>query len=103
MTSWRVNEGLDPLLSEVRAAHPGIVIGTIGDAAHRAEKSDHNPNAAGRVNAADFMISTGPSQARAFEQRLHAVGRRPVVHDVDDQLARERRRVEQGEGVQRDG
>lgn len=56
MTTWEVNPGLDPLLSEVRAAHPGIVIGTIGDAAHRAEHSDHNPNAAGRVNAADFMI-----------------------------------------------
>ncbi len=56
MTAWEVNPGLDPLLGELRAAHPGIVIGTIGDAAHRAEKSDHNPNAAGRVNAADLMI-----------------------------------------------
>lgn len=56
--SWHVNEGLAPLIAQVKAEHPGIVVGTIGDAAHASEVSDHNPNAAGRVNAADFMLGT---------------------------------------------
>lgn len=62
---WRVNEGLDPLVAEAEDLYPGIVIGTIGDAAHRREISDHNPNSAGRVNAADFMLGPAFSEAQA--------------------------------------
>lgn len=65
MGDWHVNEGLAPLVAQMKAAHPGIVIGTIGDAAHRKEKSDHNPNSAGRVNAADFMLGPAFSEAQA--------------------------------------
>lgn len=43
----------------MRDLFPRIEIGTIGDARHRLEISDHNPNGYGRVNAADFMIGTG--------------------------------------------
>jgi hypothetical protein len=56
MVAWHVNEGLAPLIAQMKAKYPGIVVGTIGDQTHSAEVSDHNPNSAGRVNAADFMF-----------------------------------------------
>lgn len=56
--NWHVNEGLAPLITQVKNQFPGIVVGTIGDAKHQNEQSDHNPNNAGRVNAADFMFKT---------------------------------------------
>jgi hypothetical protein len=65
MSDWHVNEGLAPLIGQFKAAHPGIVIGTIGDAAHQHEHSDHNPNAAGRVNAADIMLGSSFTEADA--------------------------------------
>lgn len=55
MRPWHVNEGLAPLIAEMDEEYPGIVIGTIGDVKHQEEVSDHNPNAYGRVNAADCM------------------------------------------------
>lgn len=54
--AWRVNEGLVPLIEQVKALFPGIEVGTVGDVKHQTEHSDHNPNSAGRVNAADFMF-----------------------------------------------
>src|SRR3954464_669971 len=59
MKPWHLNEGLVPLNEQIHEIFPGIVIGTIGDARHQNTTSGHNPNAAGRVNADDFMIGTG--------------------------------------------
>lgn len=56
MTAWHVDAGLNVLIGQVKTLHPGIVVGTIGDPAHRARKSDHNPEADGSVDAADFMV-----------------------------------------------
>lgn len=73
--TWRVSPILAPLIAEVRAANPGMVIGTIGDPAHQAEVSDHNPDQWGYVAAADFMIGasfTAADAERLFD-RIHAL------------------------------
>lgn len=54
-----LDKGLDVLRAYLRAKHPGIVIGWIGDPAHQSGTSDHNPEADGSVDAIDPMI--GPS------------------------------------------
>jgi hypothetical protein len=55
--SWRLAESLVKLRDQVNAAYPGrnkASDGTIGDAAHAATVSDHNPNSAGVVTAFDI-------------------------------------------------
>lgn len=56
MTPWKVSPILQPAIVEVKTAHPGLTVGTIGNLAHQAEASDHNPDQWGFVCAADFMI-----------------------------------------------
>lgn len=68
MADWYVNRGLVPCIESVRGKFPGIVIGTIGDEAHRKEKSDHNPNLYSRVNAADYMLGKGGFDHAAAER-----------------------------------
>lgn len=56
-TSWRLAKSLEKLRDQVNAAHPGRSKesdGTIGDAAHAATKSEHNPDANGVVRALDI-------------------------------------------------
>jgi hypothetical protein len=67
VADWRVSPILAPAIAEIRARYAGIVIGTIGDQAHRAEESDHNPDRWGFVCAADPMIG-GSFTAAACEQ-----------------------------------
>lgn len=57
--AWRNAKSLDALKSEVQAKAPGTTIWTLGDAAHQASWSDHNPNAAGVVCAADILGDAG--------------------------------------------
>jgi hypothetical protein len=42
---------------------PGVAVGWIGDAAHQAEHSDHNPDARGIVHAIDVMVRGQRAQA----------------------------------------
>jgi hypothetical protein len=55
--TWRAAKSLDVLLKQVNAKWPGrdkSSDGTIGDEAHSARTSDHNPNDAGVVCARDI-------------------------------------------------
>jgi hypothetical protein len=55
--TWRVAKSLSVLLSEANAVAPNrskTYDGTIGDAAHAARASRHNPNSAGVVTALDI-------------------------------------------------
>jgi hypothetical protein len=75
MSAWRTAKAIKTLQAEVDAAHPDRpkgADGTIGDARHQAEKSDHNPNAKGVVTAwdittADFTITLAESLRRMGE------------------------------------
>ena len=60
---WRLALALVVLCREIRAEWPDVVIGSIGDAAHQAEASDHNPDDDDNnpatpevVNAIDVMV-----------------------------------------------
>lgn len=57
MASWRLARSLEVLREQINAAFPGrskVSDGTLGDRAHAARKSDHNPNRAGVVQALDI-------------------------------------------------
>ena len=57
MPNWRLAKSLIKLREQINAAHPDrskVSDGTIGDPAHAARKSDHNPNAQGIVTAFDI-------------------------------------------------
>jgi len=61
-SSWRLAESLIKLRNQINAAYPNrnkASDGTIGDTAHAATVSDHNPNAAGVVAA--FDVTHDPS------------------------------------------
>lgn len=59
MDDWRPAKALDTLLEQLDADHPDRPRpdGIIGDPAHAARVSDHNPNAAGVVTAADITTA----------------------------------------------
>lgn len=54
--AWRRAGSLNVLGDEVHAVSPNQTIYDIGDEAHQAEASDHNPNSAGVVCAIDIMV-----------------------------------------------
>ena len=78
--AWRLANSLGKLRDQVNAAYPNrnkASDGTIGDAAHAASASDHNPNGAGVVTAMD--ITNSPStgfDVHALADRLR-VNRHP--------------------------
>ena len=83
---WHLDPHLNSIVDSVKAAHPGIDIGTIGDAAHQKRQSDHNPDANGIVHAADFMI--GPhftaSDARKLADQFASSGDPKIKYVIYD-------------------
>lgn len=93
MATWRVSKAIGSLRDEVNARWPGRTKtsdGTLGDAAHSARESDHNPDENGIVHAMDITAwdpdGAGPSPdlGDLIAETLRA-GRDPrikyVIHD----------------------
>lgn len=84
--SWRVARSLDALLAQINAHAPRRSKrsdGSIGDAAHSARASDHNPDGRGIVHARDFTHDPkGGFDAHAFADRLAAAGDRRVKYII---------------------
>lgn len=62
MTTWRLAGSLAVLRDQINALSPNrskVSDGTIGDTAHSARKSDHNPNAKGVVQGMDLTDDPG--------------------------------------------
>ncbi len=77
MSKWRVVAGADVLRSQLNKRFPKRdkrSDGTIGDKAHQARVSDHNPDASGWVHAidfdADFLGPNGGAAGRAEAERF---------------------------------
>ncbi|MFJ8913438.1 hypothetical protein [Amycolatopsis sp. NPDC102389] len=74
--SWYVAHSLDILLGQINAAAPNrsrASDGSIGDEAHSARYSDHNPTASGQVCARDFTHDpAGGLDAQQLADRLVA-------------------------------
>lgn len=71
---------LDNLRHSVWNAFPGTVVGWVGDQAHQAECSDHNPDGCGVVHAVDVMLAAGTEGAKAVVNA--AVGRPDVQYVI---------------------
>jgi hypothetical protein len=81
MADWRLARALDVLRAEVDAEYPGrskISDGTLGDAAHSARKSDHNParypGAGSTPVVRAFDVTASGIDADAYAERIRALG-----------------------------
>lgn len=63
---------LDVRRAACKRDFPGVEVGWIGNAAHRAECSDHNPDARGIVHAIDVMLPVGPGATAVVDWSLAA-------------------------------
>ena len=76
--TWHLAPPLVTLFGQVDAKFPNrskTSDGTLGDPAHRARKSDHNPDADGSVNAGDFTHDPDDGlDCRQFSRELAASG-----------------------------
>lgn len=58
----RVDRGLAVVIAEWKARHPGALVGTQGDD-HHTPPSDHLPDEADTIDAGDFMVGNGVTDA----------------------------------------
>lgn len=59
----------------------GVVVGWIGDVAHQAECSDHNPDSSGVVHAIDPMVTGARAQAVVDQALAHDGDLQYVIHN----------------------
>lgn len=79
--AWRLARSLETLRDEILTLHPGTTVWTIGDAAHAATWSDHNPNAAGVVCAIDVKGNAG-LKLSAFAEHVRARNHRAFKYVI---------------------
>lgn len=89
--AWRVARSLDQLLHQINEAAPlraKDADGALGDTAHQARKSDHNPDAGGVVRARDFTHDPGRGADMHRIAEALRLSRDPrikyVIWDADD-------------------
>lgn len=79
---WTLAPNLARRKAAIEAAYPGTTVFTIGDQAHQAECSDHNPDARGIVHAIDVMTYGDETKAGAIVK--WAVGAWDIEYVIHD-------------------
>lgn len=86
--SWRLARSLDRLRAQVNAAVPGrskASDGSVGDLAHSARKSEHNPDANGVVRAIDITHDPkGGFDSYAFAEHLRKTADKRVYYIISN-------------------
>lgn len=100
MSGWRAARSLDVLKDEIDTIAPGRSTrsdGTIGDGAHAASDSDHNPNASNVVTGRDFTHdpATGADMHR-ISRRIVAVLPRALKYVIWNRQIWSRARASEG-------
>lgn len=79
--TWRVSGNLLTIADSIREHLGTVTIFFIGDAAHQAEVSDHNPDSRGIVCAADVMYEVGPNATEVVKACIGRPDLTYVIHN----------------------